>query len=138
MSLFTNVYLLLMIFYAGAVLASTRCWLGVWRGSIRFAQLRDLTGIADRAALRRLFGLTSKEGFFRVTLADVIRRRRAAGMILTNFPVHLMFLSALAWAFGHDGDPAAAAIACAATAHGIMLGAMAASILVGGRQVLPD
>ncbi len=138
MGAFTNVYLLLLVFYAGAVFASGRCWLGVWRGSIRFAQLRDLTGIGDRAALRRLFGLTSEDGFFRVTMAEIVRRRRVAGAILTDLPVHCMFLLALVWAAVHSADPTAFAIACAASAHAIVLGAAAASILVGSRQALTD
>jgi len=138
MGAFTNVYLLLLLFYVGAVFASGRCWLGVWRGSIRFAQLRDVTGIADRAALRRLFGLTSREGFFRVTIAEVVRRRRLAGAILTDLPVHCLFLLALAWAAMHAAEPAALAIACAASAHAIVLGTAAASILVGRSQALTD
>jgi hypothetical protein len=138
MGTFTNLYLLLLIFYAGAVFASARCWLGAWRGNIRFAQLRDLTGISDRAALRRLFGLTSQNGFFRVTMTEIVRRRRLAGTILTDLPVHSLFLLALAWAAAHSAEPTAFAIACAALAHAIVLGAAAASILIGRSPALTD
>lgn len=138
MSVSANVYLLLVVFYAGAVFASARCWLGVWRGRVRFPQLRDVTGIGDRAALRRLFGLTSEDGFFRVTIADVMRRRRMAGTILTDLPVHCLFLLALGWAMLHSAEPAAFAVACAACAHAVVLGAAAATILVGRHQALTD
>jgi hypothetical protein len=138
MSLSTDILLLLVVFYVGAVLASGRCWLGVWRGSIGFQQLRDLTGIGDRAALRRMFGLTSKDGRYQVTLSAVLRCRRRAGMILTDLPVHAMFLVALAWAAWRPGTPAATAIVVAACAHAILLGAAAASILAASRRPLAE
>jgi hypothetical protein len=126
---------LLMVFYAGAVVASGRCWIGVLRGHIRYPRLRDITGIGDRAALRRCFGLASKDGFYRVTLADVVRWRRPAGLALTNVPAHLLFLLALAFALNNPGSPAFLAVLCAASAHALVVATSAASILVGGRPL---
>jgi hypothetical protein len=129
---------LLAVFYAGAVLASGRSWLAVWRGRIRFSELRDVTGIGDRAMLRRLFGLTCPAGYYRVTLEEVLQRRRAAGMILTNLPVHLMFLAALAWALLGPGGPAVTAIAWAACAHATVIATVALTVLAGSRWALSD
>jgi hypothetical protein len=134
----TGVLVLLLVFYAGAVVASGRAWLGAWRGSVRFSELRDLTGIGDQAALRRLFGLVSPSGFYRVAVADVVRHRRSAGVVLTNLPVHLLFLSALGWGLLGAGAPAAAAIALAASAHAALLALVAASVLIGSRRALID
>jgi hypothetical protein len=131
-----SVLLFLIVFYAGAVLASWRCWYGVWRGAIGFSALRDVTGIGDRAALRRLFGLTRPDGSYRVTLAAVLQHRRRAGIMLTDIPVHLLFLAALGWAALHGGTLASAAISCAAAAHGLALAAAAISVLVRARQPL--
>ena len=138
MDAFTNVYLLLLLFYAGAVFASGRCWLGVWRGSIGFSQLRDVTGIGDRATIRRLFGLSAQDGRYRVTPDAILRQRRKAGMILTNLPVHAMFLAALAWAAWRPETAAAMAVVSSAFAHALVLGVAAASILVDGRRVLTE
>jgi hypothetical protein len=126
-----GVLVLLLIFYAGAVVASGRAWLGVWRGWVRFSELRDVTGIGDPVLLRRLFGLTSPNGFYKVAVADVVRHRRPAGVVLTNVPVHFLFLAALGWGVLHAGAPAAVAIALAASAHAVVLALVAASVLVG-------
>lgn len=136
MSIVTGILLLLLVFYAGAVLASARSWLCVWRGRARFSVLRDVTGIGDRTLLRRLFGGPTSQGFYSVTMPDVLRCRRSAGVMLTNLPVHLMFLLALAWAVRHGEGPAATAVACAAAAHSLALATAAAAILAG-RQALP-
>ena len=130
--------LLLLVFYTGAVLASAHAWHAAWRGKIRYSGLRDLTGIGDPVALRRLFGLTTPGGLYEVSLAEVVLRRRKSGMILTNLPAHGMFLAALAWAALHSEGATAAAIAFAGGAHAAMLAAAAASILLGGRQALTD
>jgi hypothetical protein len=134
----TSVIVMLTVFYVGAVIATGRSWLGVWRGAVGFSGLRDLTGISDRAALRRLFGLTRPDGTYRVTIADVLRHRRLAGAILADLPVHALFLAALTWASFQDLSPAALAIACAAAAHAVTLAAAALSILAGSRQALLD
>ena len=138
MTTLTSVLFLLAVFYAGAVLASARVWLRVWGGNARFADLRDLTGIGDPATLRRLFGLTRPDGSYQVSLVDIVRHRRPAGVILTNLPVHLMFAAALAFALSHAGWPAAAAVAWAASAHASVVAAMALAVYVAGRQALPD
>lgn len=133
----TNVLTLLIAFYVGAVCATGRSWLSVWRGKIGFSALRDVTGIGDRAALRRLFGLTLADGSYRVTLAQVLRHRRPAGIILTDLPVHLLFLAALLWAFFGD-TPAMAAVCWTASAHALVIGVAAMSVLAGSRQALTD
>ena len=127
----TGVLALLLIFYAGAVVASSRAWVSVWRGTVRFSELRDVTGIGDPVMLRRLFGLTSIHGRFKVAVADVFRHRRPAGITLTNIPVHALFFSALGWALFYGGPGTAAAIVVAASLHAVMLALAAASILVG-------
>jgi hypothetical protein len=126
----TGVLALLLVFYAGAVVASSRAWLGVWRGAIRFSELRDVTGIGDPATLRRLFGLTSAHGRFKIALADVMRHRRPAGIILTNIPVHALFFGAVGWALFLGRPATAAAIVVAASLHAAMLALAAASILI--------
>jgi len=131
----TSVLVLLIVFYSGAIFATARSWLGVYRGNVGFSALRDVTGIGDRAALRRLFGLTSPDGTYRVKFAHVLRHRRRAGMLLTDLPVHVLFLAALTWAASAGGS-AAAAIACAAMAHGIVLAGAAIAVLAGSRQPL--
>ena len=134
----TSILFLLAVFYAGAILASARAWFRVWRGRAGFADLRDVTGIGDPVALRRLFGLTRADGSYPVALADILRHRRPAGVILTNLPVHLMFAAALAFALADAGSPAAAAIAWAASAHASVLTAVALAVFAAGRQALPD
>jgi hypothetical protein len=131
-------HVLLMVFYAGAVFASARAWLGVWRGHVSFSELRDVTGIGDPVALRRRFGLTAADGRYPVTFAEVVRHRRASGMILTNLPVHVMFALALLWAMTHPAGPSASAIAFAASAHALALAVIAASVLISGREALTD
>jgi hypothetical protein len=133
----TNVLMLLIAFYAGAVFATGRSWLLIWRGAAGFSALRDVTGIGDRAVLRRLFGLTSRDGSYRVSVAQVIRHRRPAGIILTDLPVHLLFLSALLWA-ALGSSPAAAAIGWAAVAHALIIAGAAVSVLARSRQALID
>jgi hypothetical protein len=133
----TSVLMLLIAFYAGAVCATGRSWFLVWRGSAGLSALRDVTGIGDPAALRRLFGLTQRDGSYRVTIAQVLRHRRPAGIILADLPVHLLFLSALSWAW-LGGSPAAAAIVWAASAHGLILAGAAISVLARSRQALLD
>jgi hypothetical protein len=131
----TSVLVMLTVFYAGAVIATGRSWLDVGRGIVGFSALRDLTGISDRATLRRLFGLTRSDGTYNVTIADVVRHRRLSGMILADLPVHALFLTALAWGSFHATTPAALAIACAAGMHAFTLAAAALSILA--RSLLP-
>lgn len=132
----TSVLVVLLVFYAGAVCASAYSWLGVWRGAIRFSALRDVTGIGDRAVLRRLFGLTRPDGVYQVTFANVMRHRRPAGIILTDLPVHGLFLAALSWAALNAGAPAAGAIGAAAALHAFVLGGAAACILARSRQAI--
>ena len=132
----TSVVMMLIVFYAGAVLATGRSWLAVSRGAIGYSGLRDLTGIGDRAVLRRLFGLTLPDGRYRVTIADVLRHRRKTGLILADLPVHCLFLAALLWAALDNGVPAAFAVSCAAAAHAFILATAAVAILAGNRQAL--
>ncbi len=133
----TSVSMLLIAFYAGAVLATGRSWLLVWRGMADFSALRDVTGIGDRATLRRLFGLTQPDGRYRITIAQVLQHRRPAGIILTDLPVHLLFLAALVWA-AWGMSPAAAAVAWAAAAHALILAGAAVRVLARSRQPLID
>ncbi len=127
----TSALAILIVFYAGAVCATGKSWLAVRRGAIGFSGLRDLTGIGDQAALRRLFGLTRADGSYHVTVDRILRHRRAAGIILTDLPVHLLFLAALSWGAFHEGAPAVAGIVCVASAHALLLGAVAVTVLVG-------
>lgn len=129
---------LLAVFYLGAVVASGRCWLGVIRGRIRYAALRDATGIADAATLRRCFGLVSRDGFYAVRFSEVVRWRRAAGVVLTNLPVHLMFAAALALMLQDPSSPAFLAVLAAASAHALSVACAAASILAGACRPLTD
>ena len=129
---------MLAVFYAGAVFASGLAWLAVWRGKARFSELRDLTGIADRAMMLRCFGLTLADGAYRVSLADVLRHRRRSGVILTNLPVHVMFCAALLWGVFSADAPAATGIAFAAIAHAGIVALAALSVFARGRIALPD
>jgi hypothetical protein len=131
----SGVFLFLITFYAGAVLASTRSWIAAWRGVASFSALRDLTGIGDRAALRRLFGLTLRDGRYRVTLSDVLKHRRRAGMLLTDIPVHLLFLTALILVGEDTASATSAAVAWAAGGHALILGLAALSVLVRSPRV---
>lgn len=131
-----GVLVLLVVFYAGAVCATARSWLGVWRGAVKFSGLRDLTGIGDRASLRRLFGPARPDGYYQVTLPAIMRHRRPAGIFLADLPVHCLFLLALLFAVTGGGAASAAAIACAAAAHALFLSAAAVSVLVKGRRAL--
>jgi hypothetical protein len=127
----TSVLAILIVFYAGALCASAKSWFGVWRGAVGYSALRDLTGIGDRATLRRLFGLTRPDGAYRVDFPRLLRHRRAAGVILTDFPVHLLFLAALSWVAFHIELPAAAGVISAAGAHALLLGGTAVTVLIG-------
>ena len=133
----TSVLMLLIAFYAGAVFATGRSWFLVWRGVADFSALRDVTGIGDRATLRRLFGLTQPDGRYRISIAQVLQHRRPAGIILTDLPVHLLFLSALLWSASGE-SPAAAAIAWAALGHGLILAGAAVRVLARSRQAITD
>ncbi|HWT30832.1 MAG TPA: hypothetical protein VN240_07375 [Propylenella sp.] len=133
----TSFLTILIAFYAGAVCATARSWLLVWRGAAGFSALRDVTGIGDRVVLRRLFGLTHPDGCYRVTVAQVLQHRRPAGIVLTDLPVHLLFLIAVLWAWFAE-SPAAAAVLWTASAHAVVLGLAALSVLASGRQPLTD
>jgi hypothetical protein len=134
----TGVLVMLTVFYAGAVIATGRSWLDVWRGAVGFSGLRDLTGISDRAVLRRLFGLTRPDGTYNVSFADVLRHRRLPGTILADLPVHALFLMALLWASLQPTSPATPAIACAAGMHALTIAATALSIVARSRLALLD
>lgn len=127
----------LLVFYSGAVAMSAIAWLSVWRGAVRFGTLRELTGIADRAVLARLFGRPDRGGFYKVGAASVLRHRRLAGTILSDLPVQLLFLAAIAWASA-SGTPAAAAVLAAGLLHLLVTALAALIVLVGNRQVLLD
>lgn len=133
----TSILTILIAFYAGAVFATGRSWFLVWRGTAGFSALRDVTGIGDRVVLRRLFGLTHPDGFYRVTFAQVLQHRRPAGIILTDLPVHVLFLTTLLWASFGD-SPAVAAILWTASAHALVLGVAAISVLASSRPALTD
>jgi len=126
-----SVLMFLAVFYAGALFASARSWLAVWRGAPGYSALRDVTGIGDRAALRRLFGLTRRDGRYQVTLAAVLKHRRPAGILLTDLPVHLLLLIALVWAAANASAPAAMAVGWAAAANALILAVAAVSVLAG-------
>jgi hypothetical protein len=126
-----SVLLFLIVFYAGAVFASARSWHAVWRGVPGYSALRDVTGIGDRAALRRLFGLTRRDGRYQVTFAAVLRHRRPAGILLTDLPVHLLLFVALVWAAMNEAAPAATAVGWVAVANALILAIAALSILKG-------
>lgn len=126
----------LLVFYAGASVMTAMAWLSAWRGRVTFSALRDLTGIADRAVLRRFFGLADGRGAYQVALADVLRRRRRAGVILSDVPVHLCFFLALIWGHANLGTPSAAAIACVAGLHAAVVATAALFIAAGSRQTI--
>ena len=132
----TGITFLLIIFYAGAVCATAWSWAAVWRGAVRYPALRDVTGIADRAALSRIFGSAGPDGAYKVTFAQVFRHRRAAGVTLSDLPVHLLFLAALAWAALNIDAPAAAAVAWVAALHALIVAIAALSVLTAGRRAL--
>ena len=104
-----------------------------WRGSIGYGALRDLTGIRDPAVLRRLFGAAAA-GEYRVSLVALLRHRRAAGIVLTDVGVHLLFLAALGAALLAP-LPLAAPVASAAAVHALAVGA--AAVLILARDPLP-
>ncbi len=131
----TSVLVMLTVFYAGAIFATGRSWLGVWQGAVGYSGLRDLTGIGDRAVLRRLFGLTLPDGRYRVTFSEIARHRRMTGIILADLPVQALFLAALLWA-SSASTPAASAVICAAGAYAMLLGCAAVAILAGDRRAL--
>ncbi len=134
----TGTLVVLTVFYAGAVCATAWSWFCVWRGEVGFSALRDVTGINDRGLLRRLFGLTRPDGTYQVTFAAVLRHRRKAGVILTDLPVHLLFLATLLGAALLGAGPVATAVISAAGAHALLLGGVAVSVLAKGYQALPD
>ena len=122
---------ILVVFYAGAVLSTARSWSCAYRGAIGYSALRDLTGIGDRTALRRLFGLTGRDGRYTVNVADVLKHRRRAGVLLTDLPVHCLLLAALIWAAANAGHAAAAAVGWVAAANALILALTAISVLAG-------
>lgn len=130
--------LFLLAFYVGAVFVTGRAWLAVWRGGASFAMLRDLTGIADRAVLRRHFGMRGRNGWYRVALAEVLARRRPAGIVLGDSAVHALFLLAVAWAIGNPGTPSASAVTLAAAAHALLVAGVAAGLLAANPRALAD
>lgn len=130
--------LFLLAFYFGAVVVTGRAWLAVWRGAASFTALRDLTGITDRAALRRHFGMRSRDGLYRVSPAAVLARRRPAGVVLGDVAVHALFLLVLAWAVGNAGTASAAAITLAAAAHALLVAAVAVGLLAADSRALAD
>jgi hypothetical protein len=132
----TAALVLLTVFYGGAVAATGWSWLCVRSGTVSFSVLRDVTGINDPAVMRRLFGLTAPDGSYRVTLADVLRHRRAAGMVLTDLPVYLLFLAALSLAWLLGAGPVANAVLCAAAAHALVVAAAALAVVAGRPQPL--
>ena len=132
----TGIALFLITFYAGAVLATAWSWLCVWRGAVRFAALRDLTGINDPVALKRHFGRSRADGSYQVTFSEVFRHRRAAGIVLTDLPLHLTFTVLLAWAAFDADSPAGMAIILAASAHALTVSGAALIIFAGSRRAL--
>jgi hypothetical protein len=130
--------LLLIVFYAGAVLSTGLSWYRARTGIVPFSSLRDLTGIADRATLRRLFGLTRPDGSYKITWAEVVKHRRPAGVVLSDLPVHGLFLTALFSAALHGNVSLSLAVVSAAGLHAGMLAMAALAILAGSRQALTD
>jgi hypothetical protein len=129
---------LLIVFYAGAVLATAHAWQQVWRGAVSYSALRDVTGIGDRAALTRLFGASRPDGRYAVGFAQVLKHRRRAGVVLSDLPVHLLFLLALLLATRAHEAPGAEAVIWAAAAHAVVLGFVALSVFARSRQALID
>jgi hypothetical protein len=136
--LLPSLLMLFIVFYAGAVIATGRAWYCIGTGLAPFSALRDLTGISDRAALRRLFGLTLPDGSYRVTWRSVLKHRRPAGVVLCDLPVHALFFAALLWAASLGTSPITSAIICAAALHATALAIAAIAILAGSRRVLTD
>lgn len=134
----TTVTAFLLVFYAGATAMAALAWIAVRRGVVSFSVLRDVTGIADRTVLRRLFGLTQPDGSYKVSVADVLRHRRRAGVILTDAPVHGLFLVALLWAFQSGSGAGALAVACVAGLHAAIVGGAALVVAAGARQAILD
>ena len=66
----------------------------------------------------------------------MFRHRRAAGVTLSDLPVHLLFLAALAWAALNADAPAAAAVAWVAALHALIVAIAALSVLTAGRRAL--
>ena len=137
-AMLTGALLVLTVFYAGAVCATGWSWYGIWRGAVRFPALRDVTGINDAGVLRRLFGPTRPDGSYQVSFAAVLRHRRKSGVILTDLPVHLLFLLALLGAALLPTGPVASAVISAAAGHALLVGLVALSMLISGYQALPD
>lgn len=128
----------LLVFYAGAVAMSAAAWLSAWRGAARFATLRELTGIADRAVLIRLFGRPAPDGSFKVSIAAILRHRRLPGTILSDLPVHLLFLVATTSAATAPDAATSAAILSGGLIHFVVVAGAALLVLIGRRQVLFD
>jgi hypothetical protein len=130
--------MLLIVFYCGAVFATGRCWYLIWQGAAGFSALRDVTGIGDRAAIVRLFGATRPDGRYAVSFAQVMKHRRRTGVILSDLPVHLLFLAVLLFAVLSPDTPAAQAAIWASAAHAILLGVVAFAVFADSRQALVD
>ena len=133
-----TVLMLLIVFYCGTVFATGRCWYLVWHGAAGFSALRDVTGIGDRAAIVRLFGAVRPDGRYAVSFAQVMKHRRRTGVILSDLPVHLLFLAVLLLAVLGPDTPAAQAAIWAAAAHAILLGVVAFAVFADSRQAVVD
>jgi hypothetical protein len=108
---------LLLVFYVGAVAVNGRAWLEVAHGRARAKTLRDLTGIASTAEIVRRFGLSGPDGRFLVDVAQVLRNRTRAGLVIGDLPTQALLLAVLAIASLHPEGAFAAGAALAATAH---------------------
>jgi len=126
----------LALFYAGAVVMTGFAWLSAWRGIVGYRALRDLTGIADRAVLRRFFGPALANGSYRVSVSAILRHRRRVGLIMTDAPVHPFFLLSLLLCFADLAAPATLAVACVAALHAAVVAAAALVVIIGQRQVI--
>lgn len=112
-----GVILLLIVFYVGAVATTGRAWLEVAQGRARGKALRDLTGIASTAEIVRRFGLSDGDGRFRADVAQVLRHRTRAGLVLGDLPTQALLLAVLACAWLAPDGPFAAAATVAAAGH---------------------
>lgn len=108
---------LLVIFYLGAVAVTGRAWFEVAQGRVRAKALRDLTGIASTAEMVRRFGLVGGDGRFEVAVAQVLRHRTMAGLVIGDLPTQMLLLVALAVAWVQPDGAFAAGAAVAAGAH---------------------
>lgn len=91
------------------IIRTDAAWKAVEEGYAGAEHMRDLTGIAKKAALQEVFGPPTMEGVFHVTRIDVQRGRRFMGHLMGDLRLDgasiLVGLVALIWRpYGIAGD----------------------------------